>query len=276
MLQDPSQTHRVVQGDLNAEMQGQQAAAALNNASSKPLTSDANAQMAAQMEAAVRGQEFINQGNAQSNQALKTSQEQAWQQEKENSQNRHDVAMQNRLAIHQTEANKNKYDQAYLNKQHEIWDTYLKEKQFEVESKHKENQDLEDQLAKNDISNKVTTDLATLAPDLDPKAVSIYQQVKNGSLNVSKLAEENQDDYQKYLQAAREASRLETNLYADYKGLRRISAKEGTKIRLANIRAKQKNMDRFAKQIKSDLDRNEKALARLSKSVYSYIKGKMV
>jgi hypothetical protein len=78
------------------------------------------------------------------------------------------------------------------------------------------------------------------------------------------------------MQAAKEASRLETDRFAEYKGLRRISAKEGTKIRLANIRTKQKNKDRFAKQIKSDLDRNEKALARLSKSVYSYIKGKMV
>jgi hypothetical protein len=34
-----------------------------------------------------------------------------------------------------------------------------------------------------------------------------------------------------------------------------------------------KNADRFAKQLKSDLDRNDKALARLSKSIYSYIKG---
>jgi hypothetical protein len=34
--------------------------------------------MAAQLEAAVKGQEFINQGKEKSNQALRTSQEQAW------------------------------------------------------------------------------------------------------------------------------------------------------------------------------------------------------
>lgn len=275
MLQDPIEIHRTVHSDLDAEMQGQRAAGALNSAASKPLTSDGNAQMAAQLEAAAKGQEFINQGKAQSNQALRTSQEQAWQQEKENAQNRHNVAMQNRLAMRQTEANKNKYDQAYLNKQHEIWDTYLKELQFNAESKRKENKALEDNLAKSDISNMVTSDLATLAPDLDPRAVKLYQDVRNGVTTVSKISE-NEADYQLFMNAAKEASRLETDRFAEYKGLRRIRAKEGTKIRLANIRTKQKNKDRFAKQIKSDLDRNEKALARLSKSVYSYIKGKMV
>lgn len=275
MLQDPMYINRTVHSDLDVEMQGQRAAGALNSVASKPLTSDGNAQMAAQLEAAVKGQEFINQGREKSNQVLRTSQEQAWQQEKENTQNRHNVAMQNRLAMRQTEANKNKYDQAYLNKQHEIWDTYLKELQFNAESKRKENKTLEDNLAKSDISNIVTSDLATLAPNLKPRAVKLYQDVRNGVTTVSKISE-NEADYQLFMQAAKEASRLETDRFAEYKGLHRISAKEGTKIRLANIRTKQKNKDRFAKQIKSDLDRNEKALARLSKSVYSYIKGKMV
>lgn len=275
MLQDPMQINRTIYSDLDAEMQGQRAAGALNSVASKPLTSDGNAQMAAQLEATIKGQEFINQGKEKSNQFLRASQEQAWQQEKENAQNRHNVAMQNRLAMRQTEANKNKYDQAYLNKQHEIWDTYLKELQFNAESKRKENKALEDNLAKSDISNIVTSDLATLAPNLDPRAVKLYQDVRNGVTTVSKISE-NEADYQLFMQAAKEASRLETDRFAEYKGLRRISAKEGTKIRLANIRTKQKNKDRFAKQIKSDLDRNEKALARLSKSIYSYIKGKMV
>lgn len=277
MLQDPMQINRTVHSDLDAEMQGQRAAGALNSVASKPLTSDGNAQMAAQLEAAAKGQEFINQGKEKSNQFLRASQEQAWQQEKENAQNRHNVAMQNRLAMRQTEANKNKYDQAYLNKQHEIWDTYLKELQFNTESERKENKALQDSLAQKDISNLVTANLGTEGyglGEIDEDAVKIYQDVKNGIKSASEVL--NSADRDKFLQAQQIASRLETDRFAEYKGLRRISAKEGTKIRLANIRTKQKNKDRFAKQIKSDLDRNEKALARLSKSVYSYIKGKMV
>ena len=53
-------------------------------------------------------------------------------------------------------------------------------------------------------------------------------------------------------------------------------AKKGTKLKIQNSKVRTKNADRLAKQIKSDLDRNDKALARLSKSIYSYIKGQMI
>jgi len=54
------------------------------------------------------------------------------------------------------------------------------------------------------------------------------------------------------------------------------SAKNGAKIAVAGIQAKTKDAERFQRQIKEAIDRNEKALDRLSKSLYGYIKASIV
>ena len=291
-LQDPFQVHRTIKSDLDAEAWGQRAAASINNMASRPLTSDGSLQTAAQLDAQVKGQEFINQGNEKSNQALKASQELAWQQEKENAKNRHDVSQQNRLAMLQTMANKGKYEQAYQTKKHEIWDTLIKEKQYREEEKAKKNEAYADAFAKSDISDYVTTNLATLAPGLNEEGIKLYQQVKKGLIAPSSLSSD-ATKYQLFMEVAEAASKLEQEEYRKYKGIsssrwtpirQMVSekndginiAKRGTKLRIQNSKVRTKNADRLAKQIKSDLDRNDKALARLSKSIYSYIKGQMV
>lgn len=290
-LQDPFQVHRTVKSDLDAEAWGQRASAMINSLTSNMQTSDFNAYQAGRLEGMTKGLDYLIQGNEKSNQALKASEELAWQQEKENTKNRHDVAMQNRLAMHQTTANKAKYEQAFLNKQHEIWDTVWKEQQFKADQEQKENKAYADAFAKSDISNYVTANLAKLDPTLSPEAVKLYQQVKDGVIAPSSLASDT-TKYNLFAQAARRASELEEEQFRIYKGIpeskwkvaRQMAEKkdniqydkEGAKIRIQNSKVKTKNADRFTKQIKSDLDRNEKALARLSKSIYSYIKGKMV
>lgn len=55
-----------------------------------------------------------------------------------------------------------------------------------------------------------------------------------------------------------------------------ISAKNGSKIAVAGIEAKTADAERFQKQIKDCIDRNEKTLDRLSKSLYGLIKASMI
>lgn len=293
-LQDPFQVHRTVKSDLDAEAWGQRAAAQMNNLTSNMQTSDFNAYQAARLEGATKGLDYIIQGNEKSNQAMKDSQELAWQQEKENAKSRHDIAQQNRLAMLQTMANKGKYEQAYQTKKHETWDTLWKEKQYKEEEEIKKNEAYADAFTKSEISDYVTSNLATLNPGLSEEGIKLYQQVKKGLVTPSSLSSD-ATKYQLFMEVADAASKLEQEEFRKYKGIpnsrwskiRSITsgktddgitlvAKEGTKLKIQNSRVKTKNADRFAKQLKSDLDRNDKALARLSKSIYSYIKGQMV
>lgn len=105
-LQDVSESHRSVYGDYRAQIQGEKAAAQLRNMASKPLTSDGALQQQMMMEAQIKGQEYIDQGNAKDDAMRRQTQEVAWQQEKENQQQRMAVAMQNKQAMLMSEKNK--------------------------------------------------------------------------------------------------------------------------------------------------------------------------
>lgn len=105
-LQDVSESHRAIYGDYRAQVQGEKAAAQLRNMASKPLTSDGALQSQMMMEAQIKGQEYIDQGNAQDEALIRQTREVAWQQEKENQQQRQAAAMQNRQAMLMSEKNK--------------------------------------------------------------------------------------------------------------------------------------------------------------------------
>ena len=105
-LQDISESHRSIYGDYRAQVQGEKAAAQLRNMASKPLTSDGALQQQMMMDAQLKGQQYIDQGNAQDEALIKQTRETAWQQEKENQQQRQAVAMQNRQAMLMSEKNK--------------------------------------------------------------------------------------------------------------------------------------------------------------------------
>ena len=105
-LQDISESHRSVYGDYRSQIQGEKTAAQLRNMVSKPLTSDGALQQQMMMEAQIKGQEYIDQGNAKDDAMRRQTQEVAWQQEKENQQQRQAVAMQNKQAVLMSEKNK--------------------------------------------------------------------------------------------------------------------------------------------------------------------------
>lgn len=105
-LQDVSESHRSVYGDYRSQIQGEKAAAQLRNFASKPFTSDASLQQQMMMEAQIKGQEYIDQGNAKDDAMRRQTREVAWQQEKENQQQRQAVAMQNKQAMLMSEKNK--------------------------------------------------------------------------------------------------------------------------------------------------------------------------
>ena len=105
-LQDVSESHRSVYGDYRSQVQGEKAAAQLRNMASKPITSDGALQQQMMMEAQLKGNDYIEQGNAKDDAMRRQTQEVAWQQEKENQQQRQIVAMQNKQAMLMSDKNK--------------------------------------------------------------------------------------------------------------------------------------------------------------------------
>lgn len=290
-LQDPFQVHRSVKSDLDAEMQGQSNAAKLSSMASRPLTSDGNLQTATMLEAQAKGQEFINQGKAKSNEAMKESSELAWQQEKENARDGHNVAQQNRLSMMQTDANKNKIQMAYESKKHNIQDTLLQQIEYEARQKQLENKSKQDAFAQADITAAVSGDPNKYGAGLTEEELAVWTKMMAGA----DLAD---GEDKLYLQARSKVTQAEQRQLGEYYGItpskwsgvrkfheQEIKArgedeipglKDGGKVKVAGIKAKTADAERFQKAILASIERNEKVLDRLSKSMYGYIKASIV
>ena len=294
LLLDPQEDHRYIQSDLDAEMNGQQAAAQLARTASHPITSDGNLQSMLQLEAAAKGNEAITAGRQQSNQRLREMQEQAWQQEVANHTNRHNIAMQNRQSIYNT-ANENKaLEAAYLNQKFTVWDALAQEKEFKEKSDYEQMRARADQFAQGDINNAIKYGLSNYADKygLTPEDVSLWNKVyTDGTVKLSDIQKDpiKLRQWNKVLSATRQIQqdllgeyygipkskywtiRQSTPFYnqvtKDKKGaklnLRKVrEAAKGEKLAAAQLKAQTADADRFYKTTKDHIDRMYAAISR--------------
>lgn len=290
LLKDPFQVHRYTRSDLDAEMQGERNYANLRRLASRPITSDGSLQTATQLQAEVQGQEARTAGKEKSNQTQRQYDELAWQQEKENAANRHETAMFNRAQQWGADQDKSKFEQAYLSKKFNIWDTFGQQLEYDARTKQQENKALADNFARSDIHNAVNYAPNDYGANLTPEELTVWNKVLSGT-NPSSLSTQEFDSYRL---AAQKVSRVETDQLRQHYNIPNtrwsgkagvpntpwsasisfvkkggiISAKNGSKIAVAGIEAKTADAERFQKQIKDCIDRNEKTLDRLSKSLY--------
>lgn len=287
LLKDPFQVHRYTRSDLDAEMQGERNYANLRRLASRPITSDGSLQTATQLQAEVQGQEARTAGKEKSNQTQRQYDELAWQQEKENAANRHETAMFNRAQQWGADQNKSKFEQAYLSKKFNIWDTFGQQLEYDARTKQQENKALADNFARSDIHNAVNYAPNDYGANLTPEELTVWNKVLSGT-NPSSLSTQ---EFNSYRLAAQKVSRVETDQLRQHYNIPNtrwsasisfvkkggiISAKNGSKIAVAGIEAKTADAERFQKQIKDCIDRNEKTLDRLSKSLYGLIKASMI
>lgn len=298
ILYDPQEDHRYIQSDLDAEMNGQQAAAQLARTASHPITSDGNLQSMLQLEAAAKGNEAITAGRQQSNQRLREMQEQAWQQEVTNHTSRHDVAMKNRESLYNT-ANENKaLEAAYLNQKFTVWDALAQEKEFKDKSDYEQMRARADQFAQGDINNAIKYGLSNYAAKygLTPEDVSLWNKVYTDG--IVKLDDIQKDpiklrQWNKVLSATRQ---IQQDLLGEYYGipkskywtirqstpiynyalknetamkkggslnLRKVrEAAKGEKLAVAQLKAQTADADRFYKTTKDHIDRMYAAISR--------------
>ena len=300
LLLDPQEDHRYVQSDLDAEMNGQQAAAQLARTASHPITSDGNLQSMLQLEAVTKGNEAITQGRQVSNQRLREMQEQAWQQEVANHTNRHNMAMQNRQSIYNT-ANENRaLEAAYLNQKFTVWDALAQEKEFKDKSDYEQMRARADQFAQGDINNAIKYGLSNYASKyrLTPEDVSLWNKVyTDGTVKLDDIQKDpiKLRQWNKVLSATRQ---IQQDLLGEYYGipkskywtirqstpsynystkvneskkkggslnLRKVrEAAKGEKLAVAQLKAQTADADRFYKTTKDHIDRMYAAINRLT------------
>lgn len=295
LLKDPFEVHRYTRSDLDAEMQGERNYANLRRLASRPITSDGSLQTATQLQAEVQGQEARTAGKEKSNQVQRQYDELAWQQEKENAANRHETAMFNRAQQWGADQDKSKYEQAYLAKKFNIWDVVGQQLEYDERVKQWENKALTDNFARSDIHNAVNYAPNEYGAGLSAEELSVWNKVLSGT-NPSSLQP---NEFNQYRLAMQKVSRVENEQLRQHYNIPNtrwsgksmqsipeqisiikkggvVSAKNGSKIAVAGIEAKTADAERFQKQIKETIDRNEKAIDRLSKSLYGIIKASMI
>lgn len=297
ILYDPQEDHRYIQSDLDAEMNGQQAAAQLARTASHPITSDGNLQSMLQLEAAAKGNEDITAGRQQSNQRLREMQEQAWQQEVANHTNRHNVAMQNRQSIYNTINYNKQIDATNINANYTAEDARAQEKEFKVKSDYEQMRARADQFAQGDINNAIKYGLSNYADKygLTPEDVSLWNKVyTDGTVKLSDIQKDpiKLRQWNKILSATRQ---IQQDLLGEYYGipkskywtirqstpsynystevkkakkgaklnLRKVrEAAKGEKLAVAQLKAQTADADRFYKTTKDHIDRMYAAISR--------------
>lgn len=294
ILYGPQEDHRYVQSDLDAEMNGQQAAAQLARTASHPITSDGNLQSMLQLEATSKGNDAIIAGRQQSNQRLREMQEQAWQQEVANHTSRYNTAMKNRESLYNT-ANENKaLEAAYLNQKFTVWDALAQEKEFKDKSDYEQMRARADQFAQGDINNAIKYGLSNYADKygLTPEDVSLWDKVyTDGTVKLSDIQKNpiKLRQWNKILSATRQ---IQQDLLGEYYGIPKskywtirqstpsysysTKAKKGAKLNLrkvreaakgeklaaAQLKAQTADADRFYKTTKNHIDRMYDAISR--------------
>ena len=297
ILYDPQEDHRYIQSDLDAEMNGQQAAAQLARTASHPITSDGNLQSMLQLEAASKGNEAITAGRQQSNQRLREMQEQAQQQEVANHTSRYNTAMKNRESLYNI-ANENRaLEAAYLNQKFTVWDALAQEKEFKDKSDYEQMRARADQFAQGDINNAIKYGLSNYADKygLTPEDVSLWNKVyTDGTVKLDDIQKDpiKLRQWNKVLSATRQIQQdllgeyysipksrywtvrqstpfyeYSTEVKKDKKGaklnLRKVrEAAKGEKLAVAQLKAQTADADRFYKTTKDHIDRMYAAISR--------------
>lgn len=300
LLLDPQEDHRYIQSDLDAEMNGQAQAAALNRLASEPITSDANVQSQMQLDAAIKGNEATTAGRQQSNQRLRDMSEQAWQQEVINHTNRHNTAMDNRQSIYNT-ANENKaLEASYLNQKFTIWDTLAQQMEYKDRTDQELKKARADAMAQSDINNSIKYGLHNYIGQygLTKDDVSLWNQVyTDGTLTLDEVSKDpvKLKQWNKVLSATRQ---IQQDLLGEYYGIPKSKywtvrqsttpytystevkkeekkkkggtlninkvreAAKGEKLAVAQLKAQTADADRFYKTTKDTIDRMYDAIDR--------------
>lgn len=290
-LYDPKNNTKYLEGDFDALMQGEQAAGQIMHMASQPLTSDGALQTAAYLDSTNKALDYIRQGRATNNQALKKSKDEIWKLRYDDDAYNHDVAMKNRQSIGDLIENIANVENARDAKNYTNNDVLFQELMMPVKQEANKRKALEEKFAMSDIHNAVANDPNSYGAELEDDELEAWNLVQSGDKTYSKLDSAQQ---QAFMKAQRKISQAEQNQMRSYYGVPEsrfsgvrsmatkpytpeIAYKEGgilfakdgaAKIAVAKIRERSKDADRFHKVTKDKQDRIDRAIARVDKKMY--------
>lgn len=301
-LYDPKNNTKYLEGDFDALMNGQQAAGQLMHLADQPLTSDGNVQKSAYIDSVVKALDYIRQGNAANNQALKKSKDEIWKLKYDDKAFNYDVAMKNRQSINDLIENIANVENAHDAKEFTNNDVLWQEMMYGIKQKANKREAMEEHFALSDIKNDVKYNLSDYAKQsgipLSKDEEEAWQAVISGDKTYSELGGDDKEAEARlqkaYMSASRKAAEIEQNKIrgyynipqSNYSSVRQVASenwyrqkpknknggtlelKNGSKIAVAKIRERSKDADRFYKTVKDIQDRIDKAIARVDKKMY--------
>ena len=301
-LYDFKNNTKYLEGDFDSLMGGQQAAGQLMHLADQPLTSDGNVQKSAYTDSVIKALDYIRQGNAANNQALKKSKDEIWKLKYDDKAFNYDIAMKNRQSIDDLIENIANIENAHDAKEFTNNDVLWQEMMYGIKQKANKREAMEEQFALSDIKNDVKYNLSDYARQngtpLSKDEEEAWQTVISGDKTYSELGGDDKEAEARlqkaYMSASRKAAEIEQNKIrgyynipqSNYSSVRQVASenwyrqkpknenggtlelKDGSKIAIAKIRERSKDADRFYKTVKDIQDRIDKAIARVDKKMY--------
>lgn len=294
-LQRPKVDNVYVHGDLESLMAGEKSKADLTNVGyNHPVTSDGAQQMAFIKDLNLKGEEQSALGRLKDTEQWRNSLKEDLAQRFKNHDNEHMVGEQNRLSIHNSNQNIAKIKGALQSQLTNDRDIFLQGLIAKNYAKKEERDALQDQATATNIKLAVKNNPNKYGANLSSQELAAYNKALAG-VNPSSMSSQEQN----LLASANSKVQLATSSqYYNYKGIspdqwtedaRNLPkskpsftptlttlAKDGSKLRIARIRNKAKNADRFQKSVQKQLDSLDKKLDRISRSMYGSPKSEIV
>lgn len=264
LIENTYNLHRRVQGDLATRQAYYTRAAGLENLAARPMTSDASLQLAGQLEAKSKGNQYRTEGDLADNQAIRESAEKAWQVQADNTARRSAVANANRARILENNAALHNLEAGRMSANWQSIDNFLKQREYDWRTKRNQQRQFDLGVIKNYLSNKYSE---------TPQTEALRKQI----LAKADKKEDYSDLYSQYLRLKQDQNTQFTNdyndAYARIYGLRfnsptptyRPFLKDGGKIEVARIKAKTESAKLFQENIKESVRNNIKMIDNLSR-----------
>lgn len=217
-LQGSYHTHRQVVGDEATKQAYYRRAAQGQTRAARPFTSDADRQMAYQMEARRVGDELRSQGDLADNQEIRRTSDESNQHQWQNKARDNQVANANYLALIQANAQRHQLKSNYLAANHSSWNNYLLEKESRMRQRQAENQALEDQIYALDAQNKLANDptYQGLYDNMSDAYDKALEKNKDANGNYNYTAARNDPEFRKAQQEYQNAQyRMQRQQYVD-------------------------------------------------------------
>lgn len=173
---------------------------------SQPITSDGALQTAAYLDSATKAQDYIRQGRATNNQALKKSKDEIWKLRYDDDAYNHDVAMKNRQSIGDLIENIANVENARDAKNYTNNDVLFQELMMPVKQEANKRKALEEKFAMSDIHNAVANDPNSYGAELEDAELEAWNLVQSGDKTYSQLESAQQ---QAFMKAQRKISQAE-------------------------------------------------------------------